>query len=74
MPVVFGIINSNFTALREKRERTEHDIQNRCFICGCTKEDIQARELKSFQEHVFASGSHSVRRPLRSFVFVYGHV
>ncbi len=49
--VVFGIITNSFSALREKKEATDQDNNNICFICQRTKADINATEPEAFAGH-----------------------
>jgi len=48
--IIFGIIIVSFRDLRINTSKKEYDIQNICFICGDSKEELEKQNI-SFREH-----------------------
>lgn len=57
--VVFGIITNTFGTLRDRDTVTKADKKNTCFVCGASRQAIEARG-ESFANHT--SGIHDVSR------------
>ena len=51
MGVVQGIIIDTFARLREEQEFCKTDMENKCFICGLTRDFIEKNTAKGFKYH-----------------------
>jgi len=49
--IIFGIIIDTFSALREEHNNKEHDMNNFCFICSISREELDRSE-SSFKKHI----------------------
>eukprot|EP00347_Sterkiella_histriomuscorum_P002968 403366109 len=49
--LIFGIIIDAFADMRDQRNMIEKDVKEKCFICGITRFQFEAKN-KSFQDHV----------------------
>uniref|UniRef100_A0A1X7TN28 Ion transport domain-containing protein n=1 Tax=Amphimedon queenslandica TaxID=400682 RepID=A0A1X7TN28_AMPQE len=49
--IAIAILVDRFSAMREKKEDIEEDIENRCFICSIEKSEFDKRK-KDFKKHV----------------------
>ncbi|KNC48385.1 inositol 1,4,5-trisphosphate receptor type 3 [Thecamonas trahens ATCC 50062] len=49
--LLLAIIVDTFAALRTRKHAVEHDIQNKCFVCGLSRDDL-TRDGPGFVYHV----------------------
>ena len=52
MGVVQGIIIDTFARLREGQEFCNRDMENKCFICGLSRDYIEKKYNKGFTHHI----------------------
>ena len=52
MNIVFGLILDTFTVLREIQEESTDDRENKCFICGMQREDIERLSGRPYNYHI----------------------
>lgn len=50
--IVQGIIIDTFAVLREMHERNTEDRENKCYICGIEREDIERATKRPFKYHI----------------------
>jgi hypothetical protein len=65
--VIFGIIIDTYADLRDKRNKIEHDILNKCYICGSTKKQLRL-DSNGWKDHTMTK--HSVFAYLAFIVYV----
>ena len=49
--LVFGIILNSFDELRHRTQKYKSDMKNYCFICHCTKKELENSKI-DFNEHL----------------------
>ena len=50
--IIYGLILDNFSVLKQNEDESRADSENKCFICGKAKEDIERLTSKSFLFHI----------------------
>lgn len=55
--IIFGIIIDTFAELSEVQHEMEHDMHEKCFICGESKASL---EKKSIDFHAHTEDQHSI--------------
>ena len=53
MNIVSGLIIDSFSIIRDQDQKSVEDKENKCFICGNTRDDIEKTTEKPFKFHVF---------------------
>lgn len=54
LKIVQGVIIDTFAILRERQERSTDDKENKCFICGLHRDEIERVTGKPFGYHVYS--------------------
>jgi hypothetical protein len=49
--LIFGIIIDAFADMRDARNQVDHDVKERCFICGLNRFEFETKN-KSWFDHV----------------------
>ncbi|CAG9323264.1 unnamed protein product [Blepharisma stoltei] len=53
LKIVQGVIIDTFTILREQQEESTNDKENKCFICGLDRDEIEHFTGRPFAYHVY---------------------
>ena len=74
--IIFGIIIDKFAELRNQKDARTDDIENRCFICGQTKETFDRALNGGFAKHITkkAGGEHHMWHYFYFIVFIWEQV
>ena len=65
--LVFGIIIDSFGCIREESNSLEEDIQNKCFICGLPKFELDTKG-EGWYKHIYES--HNVYNYLYFLIYI----
>ena len=49
--MINGVIVSTFSAIREEKDKSNEDKDNKCYICSIDKSEFEKRKIK-FKKHI----------------------
>jgi hypothetical protein len=65
--LIFGIIIDSFGCMREESNRLEEDIENKCYICGLPKFEVDTKG-EGWYRHIYES--HNVYNYLYFLIYI----
>ena len=67
MNIIFGIIIDSFSCMREEDTRLKDDIENKCFVCGLPKFELDTKG-EGWYKHIF--DSHNIYNYLYFLIYI----